>query len=66
MEEIRVGSLVEILVEIDDQFRIGIVMEILDFDPVIKQELGDDSNWYVVRFNKIELVVSSKMISIFP
>lgn len=66
MEEIRVGSLVEILVEIDDQFRIGIVMEILDFDPVIKQELGDDSIWYVVRFNKIELVVSSKMISIFP
>jgi len=66
VEEIRVGSLVEILVEIDDQFRIGIVMEILDFDPVIKQELGDDSIWYVVRFNKIELVVSSKMISIFP
>ena len=66
MEEIRVGSLVEILVEIDDQFRIGIVMEILDFDPVIKQALGDDSIWYVVRFNKIELVVSSKMISIFP
>jgi hypothetical protein len=66
VEEIRVGSLVEILVEIDDQFRIGIVMEILDFDPVIKQALGDDSIWYVVRFNKIELVVSSKMISIFP
>lgn len=64
MEKIEVGSLVIFLEEFkgDTIPNVGIVVDVIDFNNLIGEELGEGIMWYAVLFGDVDMVVSSEMI----
>jgi hypothetical protein len=64
VEKIEVGSLVIFLEEFkgDTIPNVGIVVDVIDFNNLIGEELGEGIMWYAVLFGDVDMVVSSEMI----
>jgi len=64
VEEIVVGSLVIFLEDFMSETlpNVGIVLEIISFDELLGDDLGQGITWYSVMFGHVDIVVSSEMI----
>ncbi len=64
MEKFEVGSLVKFLEDFESETipNVGIVLEVISFDALVGEDLGQGITWYSVLFGDIDMVVSSEMI----
>lgn len=64
MEKFEVGSLVKFLEDFESETipNVGIVLEVISFDELVGEDLGQGITWYSVLFGDIDMVVSSEMI----
>lgn len=64
METFEVGDLVIFLEEFqsDTLPNVGLVLEIISFDELLGEDLGNGITWYSVMFGEVDIVVSSEMI----
>ncbi len=64
MEKFEVGSLVKFLEDFESEVipNVGIILEIISFDELLGEELGQGIMWFSVQFGDVDMVVSSEMI----
>ncbi len=64
MEKFEVGCLVKFLEDFESETipNVGIVLEVISFDELVGEDLGQGITWYSVLFGDIDMVVSSEMI----
>lgn len=64
MDRFEVGDLVIFLDDFqsDTLPNVGLVLEIIDFDELLGEDLGNGITWYSVMFGEVDIVVSSEMI----
>jgi hypothetical protein len=64
VEKFEVGSLVKFLEDFESETipNVGIVLEVISFDELVGEDLGQGITWYSVLFGDIDMVVSSEMI----
>jgi len=64
VEKFEVGSLVKFLEDFESETipNVGIVLEVISFDALVGEDLGQGITWYSVLFGDIDMVVSSEMI----
>ena len=64
MEKFEVGSLVKFLEDFESEVipNVGIILEIISFDELLGEELGQGIMWCSVQFGDVDMVVSSEMI----
>jgi len=64
VETFEVGDLVVFLEEFQSETlpNVGLVLEIISFDELLGEDLGNGITWYSVMFGEVDIVVSSEMI----
>tara|TARA_R100001224_G_C3910321_1_gene111707 strand:+ start:139 stop:345 length:207 start_codon:yes stop_codon:yes gene_type:complete len=64
VEKFEVGSLVKFLEDFESEVipNVGIILEIISFDELLGEELGQGIMWFSVQFGDVDMVVSSEMI----